>query len=257
MYRTQAGRGTTTRVSLAVAMSLAVVFAACSKPAEQATSTPAAAAGDQAGPADKVAPAAAAAPASSAAAAPRPAAKPAPPPKPEPRRFTLAAGAPLKIELAATLSTKSAKPGDEFLASLVDPIVDGTWVIAAAGSRVEGVVVRSTEGGRVRGVAELEIAVTKLTLADGQVVAVTTIADATQAKTSKGQDAKKIAITTGIGAAIGAIAGGGKGAAIGAGVGAGGGTALVLGTKGEAAQLPAKTVLVFTVKEPVEIVEKM
>ena len=65
----------------------------------------------------------------------------------------------------------------------------------------------------------------------------------------------KVGVASGIGAAIGAIAGGGKGAAIGAGAGAAGGTGLVLGTRGEAAELPAETVLSFKLAAPVNVQE--
>ena len=54
-------------------------------------------------------------------------------------------------------------------------------------------------------------------LADGRTLKLDTSAYRKEANASKGKDAKKIGIATGVGAAIGAIAGGGKGAAIGAG----------------------------------------
>jgi hypothetical protein len=61
----------------------------------------------------------------------------------------------------------------------------------------------------------------------------------------------------GIGAAIGAIAGGGKGAAIGAGVGGAAGAGTVLGTKGEQAELENETRLTFKLKQPVTLTEKL
>jgi len=181
---------------------------------------------------------------------------PPPPPPPPPRTFTLAEGAALAIQTTQTLSTRTNTAGEQFGAVLVDPIVSGDWVVARQGADVGGVVVVSNKGGRVKDVAELEIAVTTLTLADGQRIAVETAVDSTQAKSSKGKDATTIAIAAGVGAAIGAIAGGGKGAAIGAAAGGGGGTALVLGTRGGPAEIPARTVIRFKVAKAVEIVEK-
>lgn len=162
----------------------------------------------------------------------------------------------LVVQTSQTLSTNTNAAGERFSATLVDPLVSGDWVVARQGADVGGVVVVSNKGGRVKEVAELEIAVTTLTLADGQRIAVETAVDSTQARTSKDKDAKTIAIAAGVGAAIGAIAGGKKGAAIGAAAGGGGGTALVLGTRGRPAEIPANTVIRFKVTRPVEIVEK-
>jgi hypothetical protein len=56
------------------------------------------------------------------------------------------------------------------------------------------------------------------------------------------------------GAAVeGLVVASSKGAAIGAAIGGAGGTAVVLGTRGEAAEIPAGSRLHFRVKEPVEI----
>jgi hypothetical protein len=162
----------------------------------------------------------------------------------------------LAIRTTSTLSTDSQAAGDQFVASLAEPLVDGDWVVAKSGAEVEGLVVASTKGGRVKGRAELEVAVTALTLSDGQRIPLTTAVDATVARSTKGKDAKTIGITAGIGAAIGAVAGGGKGAAIGAAAGGAGGTALVLGTRGQPARIPARSLLRFKVTIPVEIVEK-
>ncbi len=76
------------------------------------------------------------------------------------------------------------------------------------------------------------------------------------AKSEKKKDVGKVAIATGAGALIGGIAGGGKGAAIGAAVGGAGGTAVVLGTRGGPAEIPAGSHLQFRVKRPVQITEK-
>ena len=73
------------------------------------------------------------------------------------------------------------------------------------------------------------------------------------AKKTVTKDAQKVGIGAGIGAAIGAIAGGGDGAAKGAGIGAGAGTAAVLGTRGDAAVIPAESVITFTLSESITV----
>jgi hypothetical protein len=194
--------------------------AACSKPAQDPTASP-------------------------AAPAPRP-----------PRTFTLASGKVLAVQTSYALSTNTQAAGEKFQATLAEPIVEGDWVVAKEGAEVEGLVVVSDKGGKVQGRAELEVTITAITLTDNQRVPVTTALAVSQAKSGKKKDAGTLAITTGVGLAIGAIAGGGKGAAIGAAAGGAGGTALVLGTRGGPAQIPARTVLHFRVTKPVEIVEK-
>jgi hypothetical protein len=223
-----------------------LTVASCSKPAPNAATKPAAAADSAPGAAG-----ATAAPAKAAAPG-----KPVPPAPPPPRTFTLAAGTVLTVQTNYTLSTDAQAAGDKFLASLADPVVSGDWVVAKAGAEVDGLVVAATKGGRVKGRAELEVAIVGLTLSDGQRIPVVTAIDTTQAASTKDKDAKTIAVTAGVGAVVGAIAGGGKGAAIGAAAGGGGGTALVLGTRGKAAEIPARSILRFTVTNPVEIVEK-
>ena len=198
---------------------------------------------------------------SAAARPPAPASQPAPataasqPAAPPPRTATLAAGTPLKVRTTTMLSTKSHKAGDTFAATLEEPLVQGDWVIAMKGATVEGRVVESDPGGRVRGVASLAIALDHLKTADGQTVDISTKPVTIEAQSTKTKDATKVAIGTGIGAAIGAIAGGKKGAAIGAGTGAGAGTAVVLGTRGDAAEIASETALNFELGAPVTVTE--
>jgi hypothetical protein len=116
--------------------------------------------------------------------------------------------------------------------------------------------VDADEGGRVKDLATMTVTIKSLTLADGRVLDLSASNYTTEAKSTKGKDAKKIGIATGIGTAIGAIAGGGKGAAIGAGAGGAAGTGAVLATRGDPAVIPAETRLRFTLKSPIKITEE-
>lgn len=173
-----------------------------------------------------------------------------------PRTYTLAAGRNLSVFTTSTLSTKNNRSGDAFTATLARPIVDGDWVIANKGATVEGVVTNSDPGGRVSGVASIAVKLTRLTLADGRKVELSTSSVSRQAKTTKGKDAAKIGIGAGIGAAIGAIAGRGKGAAIGAAVGGGAGTATVLATRGDPAVISGESELTFRLNTPIRVTKK-
>jgi hypothetical protein len=174
----------------------------------------------------------------------------------QPRSATLAAGTTLKVRTTTTLSTDSHKAGDTFMTTLMEPLAQGAWVIAPEGATVEGRIVEADKGGRVEGVARLTIALDRLHTADGQTVDISTHSMTFQAKTTKTKDATKVAIGTGIGAAVGAIAGGGKGAAIGAGAGAGAGTAVVLSTRGDAAEIGSETPLTFELQSAVTVAGK-
>jgi len=191
------------------------------------------------------------APASSAGAGAAPAAPALPP-----RVFTIRAGASIPIYTAKDLSTKTAKDGDLFTASLARPIVDGDWVIAKRGALVQGVVVNSDPGGRVKGRASMTVKLRSLQLADGRTVDLPTSSYTKVAKSTKKKDAMKIGIGAGIGAAIGAIAGGGKGAAIGAGAGGGAGTGLVLATRGDPAVIPSESQLTFRLQGPITVTKR-
>lgn len=193
---------------------------------------------------------------SASAPEPQPEAKPEPPPPPPPRVYTLRAGRTLRVWTTSTLSTKSNKTGETFSATLAEPIEHDGWVIAEKGAHVRGVIVDSDQGGRVKGTASLAVTINRLTLADGRTVTLAVDAVGQEAKSTKGKDAKKIGIATGVGAAIGAIAGGGSGAAIGAGIGGGAGAAHTMATRGAPAVIPAETELTFVLAEPITVKER-
>lgn len=229
---------------------LAMLFSACTKPNPTAENAP-----QEGKPSPTEVPGA---PAPTAA---RPAESRSPKPepllsKPEPpkaRVATLEAGTRIAVRTTSAISTRTAETGERFEATLAEPIMDGDWVIAPRGATVDGKVVASDPGGRVKGRASLSVQLTSLTLADGRKVPISTRSISREAASTKKKDAAKIGIGAGIGAAIGAIAGGGKGAAIGAGVGGAAGTGTVMATKGDAAVIPSETVLTTTLSAPVRI----
>ncbi len=87
-------------------------------------------------------------------------------------------------------------------------------MIAPKGAEAEGKIVESDKGGRVEGRASLAVQMTGLHTAGGHVVEISTGTITREANATKSKDAAKIGISSGVGAANGAIAGGGKAAAI-------------------------------------------
>lgn len=192
-------------------------------------------------------------PAAAPVAAPVTAAKPEPATaKIEPRTITIPQGAKIAVRTTSALSTKTHQAGAPFVATLTEPLVSGETVIAPKGATVEGKVVSSDAGGRVKGRASIAVQLSKI-VAGGREIGISTNSVARTARATKKKDAMKIGIGSGIGAAIGAIAGGGKGAAIGAGVGAGAGTGAVLATHGDPAVIPSESLLTFQLRSPVTV----
>jgi hypothetical protein len=165
----------------------------------------------------------------------------------------LEAGTALKVRTTNTLSTKLQKAGDTFEVSLAEPIVVGGKEVVPKNSMLMGRVVDADAGGRVKGVATMSVELNHLHTPDGKMVEIATNNVSVEANSSVKKDAVKVGVATAVGTAIGAIAGGKKGAGIGAATGAGAGTAVVLGTRGDAAEIPAETLLDFSLRSPVTL----
>jgi hypothetical protein len=187
------------------------------------------------------------------AATPAPAAAPAePPPPPKPIEYVIPASTTINVRTTTPLSTKTAATGAAFAASLMEPIVVDGATLAAAGAEVDGVVVLSDPGGKVKGKASISITLKSIAGKHGPIAIQTNNREAIAKGTVK-KDVVRGGIMTGAGAAIGAIAGGGKGAAIGAGIGGAAGVGTAMATKGAPAEFPAESALTFTLKAPVTI----
>jgi hypothetical protein len=249
---------TTTRILTSMIAAIAITVAACSAPQSQppaasTADTPAAPAADAsatAQPSPNTAPAPASPAAPARAPQPAPVAAPAPPPKPKVARLN--AGQVITIRTTREISTKTAKTGDPFSAILEEPITVDGWVVAGPGAKMDGRIVESDKGGRVKGKASLTLELTNLTTSDGQKIEIVTTPLSSEAAANKKKDAAKVGVAAGAGAAIGAIAGGGQGAAIGALVGGGAGAVM----RGDAAVIPAESVVSFELRSPVTIQEK-
>ena len=181
---------------------------------------------------------------------------PAAPEPPAPKTWTIPVGTTISVRTLDGLSTKYARSGDEFDATLSAPLVIDGETLADVGSPVIGKVTGSDQGGRVKGRAMITLTLVQLTLRDGQAIQLQTSRVSRQAKSATKKNLARTGIMSGAGAAIGAIAGGGKGAAIGAGIGAGAGVAANVATRGPAAAVPAEAQLKFSLATPVQVTEK-
>ncbi len=200
----------------------------------------AAGAGSAAAGAAAVAPGAAAsapgAVAGGTAAVPVAPARPAEPPAPVFREVTLPAGTSLRLDLQSSVGSDSSAVEDAVRASLREAVtVDGREILPA-GTAFAGTVTDVEQSGRVRGRARVAYRFDSLELG-GERHDIATAPLVHEAEATKKEDATKIAIGAGAGAAIGAILGGGDGAAQGAAIGGGAGAGTVLATRGREVRL--------------------
>jgi hypothetical protein len=148
----------------------------------------------------------------------------------------------LTLELMTPLSTDATQRNDPFKARVIQPAEFANLI-------VEGRVANVKRPGKVKGVAELQLSFERVVSADNrsaglhaELLDVMPLnSDSSTDVDSEGgirgrdntkDDAAKVGAASGIGAVIGAIAGGGKGAAIGAIIGGGAGTAGVMTQRG-------------------------
>jgi hypothetical protein len=167
-------------------------------------------------------------------------------------KLTIPSGTVLTVLLIDGLGTDTNSSGDRFLASIAEPVVVDGSTLLAKGTKVRGHVIGVEGSGRVKGVASIRLALTDIMQGD-RVVAITTETFSATAESSTTRDAEIIAGGAGVGAVIGAVAGGAKGAGVGAATGGGAGTGVVLATKGKEIRYGPETRLNFTLTNSVEM----
>ena len=149
----------------------------------------------------------------------------------------------LALELITPVSTDASQRGDRIQARVVGPA-------EYAGFIVDGHIAQVKRPGKVKGVAQLQLAFDQIRSPDNRTAELHAelleIAPmggdnepqidsegGVKGRDSTKDDAAKVGAASGIGAIIGVIAGGGKGAAIGAIIGGGAGTAGVMTQRGK------------------------
>jgi hypothetical protein len=172
---------------------------------------------------------------------------------PPPALLTIPAGTVVIVRINEPLSSDRNQVGDQFTGSLQQPIVVNGWVVARRGQVVMGQVKSVKKAGRVKGVSQLGVELTDMTLVSGEQAPVLTELSKGSGGTSHGADAATIAGGTALGAIIGSAADWGRGAAIGAGAGAAAGIGAVLLTRGRPTILEPESQLTFRLVDPVKV----
>jgi hypothetical protein len=163
-------------------------------------------------------------------------AKPAAPAAPRYREVMLPEGTTLPLRLRSAVASDTSKVEEPVRAELREAVVVDGATVLPSGTELTGVVTQVERSGRVKGRARIAYRFDSLTH-DGERYDLAAAPLAHEAEATKGEDATKIAIGAGAGAAIGAIIGGGDGAAKGAAIGGAAGTGTVLATRGEEIRL--------------------
>ena len=158
----------------------------------------------------------------------------------------------VSLRMIDSVDSQTARLGDQFRASIEDPVIVNGETVIPRGADVNVRLVDDKQSGKISGRTVLTLAITTLSI-NGRTVDVTT-GDVQQASSSRGaRSAKVIGGATALGAIIGAAAGGGKGAAIGAGSGAAIGTGAEVATKGQRVKIPSESRLTFTLSNDVRL----
>ena len=161
-------------------------------------------------------------------------------------------GTPLHVRMDESVDTRRNRAGDGFSATLSQPVEHNGRVLIPAGTVFHGHVTSAGSSGRLKGRAQLGLALDSFRL-NGRQYRVTTTSVDRVSEAHKKRNGLLIGGGAGLGAALGAIAGGGKGALIGAGAGAGAGTAGAALTGKKEVGIAAETPLRFTLRSAVEL----
>ena len=151
-------------------------------------------------------------------------------------------GTEIQVQLLGQLDTGKTEAGQEFSATLAQPVRLDNGMVWPTGTEVKGKVVDVVSSGRLSRPASITLQLTQ--------IGNSPIETQTEQIDGQSHGSRNVALIGGIaavGAILGGVAGGGKGAVIGAAAGAGAGTATAAATGKNEIVLRAETPLTFVV----------
>lgn len=182
--------------------------------------------------------------------------------------WTLPSDTVISVQMNGTLTSRTARVGDKFNATVTVPVYVNGRTVIPAGSIIEGRVTQVTPAKRMNRSGTIGIDFDDLVFPNGARVGLVGSLTSDDPETRRriddesrvsGEGNKRPSVFIGgggaIGAVLGGITGGGKGAILGGVMGAGAGVAGVLLSKGEEAQVPSGTPFGVQIKQPLIIRE--
>jgi len=183
---------------------------------------------------------------------PPPPVTPPPPPQPVAENLTLPPGTDIPFRLSGTLETGVTQSNASFQGALASNLVVDGVVAIPRGSSITGRVIEAKDAAHFTGRAELSLELTQITDQGSQIILVTQ--PLLQLGPARGKNTTEKAVGGALlGTLIGALAGGGRGALIGGAAGAGTGAGVNAVTRGQQVNIPAESILHFTLKAPVHV----
>jgi len=171
---------------------------------------------------------------------------------PRPRPIVVPADTVINVVLDEPVGSKISSPGQNFAATVSQPVEVQGRIAIPKGARATGIVKDAKAAGRFKGGAALELTLASIEISGTNYDVHTTA----PVETSKGKGKRTAAMVgggAGGGAVIGGLAGGGKGAVIGGLIGAAAGTGGAGLTGNRDITLPAETPLSFRLVDPLEV----
>jgi hypothetical protein len=170
----------------------------------------------------------------------------------------LPAGTEIAVQVDETIDGSTAADGQTFAADVTEAVRDEKGgVVIPAGAKAQILIKSLTQGGKIKGQADLVLDLASVSI-DGRQYALSTADLEEKGRAGLGKNKRTAEFLGGgaaVGGVVGALLGGGKGAAIGAGIGAGGGTAAQALTRGNI-RVEAETILTFKLDAPLKVVER-
>ena len=163
------------------------------------------------------------------------------------------AGTVMEVALAEQLSGRDVDPGDRFVAHVAQPVLGAEGELAIpAGTPVLGHVTSIHEASG-QYPAAMELSIDAIDLEAGTVPLTAHVVDSHVTTNATDIEGSDVGIGAAIGAVVGTIIDPGEGTLAGAGIGAGGGALVSMGRSADEAILPAGTVLILRLEEPIPV----
>jgi len=170
----------------------------------------------------------------------------------QPSEITIPAKTEIEVRLDQSIATNRVVSGDPFSATVATPVLVSGQTVIPEGSPVQGKIISVHEAGRLKGVAELRLALESVDVYGNSY----DIHSSTFTRFGHNHEKRNWEIIGGGsvgGTLLGALAGGGKGALIGMPIGAGAGVTGAALTGKKDIVIPAETAMTFQLIKPVEV----